>query len=44
MIRFVSFELIGFAVFRRARIELSLDQTERPLTVIRGENQSGKTR
>ena len=43
MIRFVSFELIDFAVFRRARIELSLDQAERPLTVIRGENQSGKT-
>ena len=42
MIQFLELELTNFAIYPKASFKFATDQ-ERPLTVIRGENESGKT-
>ena len=42
MIRFLELELTNFAIYPKATLGFSVDPA-RPLTVIRGENESGKT-
>lgn len=42
MIQFTELELTNFAIYPRAQFAFSVDP-KRPLTVIRGENESGKT-
>jgi DNA sulfur modification protein DndD len=42
MIQFLELELTNFAIYPKASFKFATDQ-QRPLTVIRGENESGKT-